>query len=46
MQEESVYIDARELSGEPDNSMAVLAAGLVLLVMVIGLISRFMNRPR
>ncbi len=46
MQEESIHLDARDLSGEPGNDLALIAIVLVLVAVVLIVLKPFRNRPR
>ena len=46
MQQESIRLDARDLSGEPGNDFAIAAAVLVLIAVVLVVLKPFRNRPR
>lgn len=46
MQKQPIYLDARDLSGEPGNELAVVVVVLVLIAVVLVLLKPFRNRPR
>lgn len=46
MQEESIRLDARDLSGEPGNGLVVVIVVLVLIAVLLVMLKPFRNRPR